>query len=350
MFPVSFSDGVINDYSDPGETVLDPFAGRGTAIFSAATQGRRSIGIEINPVGYVYSGAKLEPAAQYLVENRLEELNELSGRFSNEARCLPRFFHRCFSRRVRRFLLSARTNLDWQRSQIDRTVAALLLVHLHGKAGTALSNQMRQTKSMSPQYAVRWWDERGLQPPDIDPIAFMKKRLAWRYAKGIPNTTNGKIYLGNSIDVLGCLENEIYNGAISRARLLFTSPPYHSITNYHYDQWIRLWLLGGRPNASLSGNGRGGRFSVRDRYVRLLDVIFSKAARLLEKDAIIYVRTDRREFTYRTTRSVLRKVFPDKHFIEIDRPMQNPSQTRLFGGKYAKEIGKGEVDMVLLAR
>ena len=62
---------------------------------------------------------------------------------------------------------------------------ALLLVHLHGKRTDSLSNQMRQTKSLSPQYAVRWWDERGLEPPDIDPVEFMKKKLKWRYAKGI---------------------------------------------------------------------------------------------------------------------------------------------------------------------
>lgn len=32
---------------------------------------------------------------------------------------------------------------------------ALLSVHLHGKRADSLSNQMRQTKSMSPEYAIR---------------------------------------------------------------------------------------------------------------------------------------------------------------------------------------------------
>ena len=163
MFPVEFADEVVQTYTRPWELVIDPFAGRGTAIFSAATRKRSAIGIEINPVGYVYAKAKLGAASRDDVELRLDELGERATQFKDEAARLPRFFHRCFSRRVRRFLLAARADLDWRRNKVDRTVMALLLVHLHGKMGAAMSNQLRQTKSMSPQYAVRWWEEHDLE-------------------------------------------------------------------------------------------------------------------------------------------------------------------------------------------
>lgn len=71
MFPVAFADEVVRTHTHPGEVVLDPFAGRGTAVFSAATQNRLAIGIEINPVGYVYARAKLSPATRNEVELRL---------------------------------------------------------------------------------------------------------------------------------------------------------------------------------------------------------------------------------------------------------------------------------------
>ena len=348
MFPVSFADKVIKTYTRPGDSVLDPFAGRGTAVFSAATQNRPFIGIEVNPVGYVYASAKLQPADQRLVEKRLDQLGGFSEHFKNEARCLPRFFHRCFSRRVRRFLLAARANLDWRGNGVDRTLMALLLVYLHGKEGAALSNQMRQTKSMSPQYAVRWWDERGLQPPDIDPVAFVKKRVIWRYAKGTPKISEGNMYLGNSTDVLVSIDQHISDGLSNKVKLLFTSPPYHAVTNYHYDQWIRLWLLGRQPNALLNGGGRCGRFGSREKYIQLLDCIFTRAARILTEDSIVYVRTDRREFTYRTTRTVLQKVFPDKKLEETSRPMVSRNQTQLFGATNESAKGMGEVDLVLI--
>lgn len=350
MFPVAFADEVVRTYTRPGELVLDPFAGRGTAVFSAVTQNRSAIGIEINPVGYVYARAKLSPATRDEVELRLDELGGRARQFKQEAARLPRFFHRCFSRRVRRFLLAARADLDWRRNRVDRTVMALLLVYLHGKKGAALSNQMRQTKSMSPQYAIRWWDKHNLDPPDIDLVAFVKKRLAWRYAKGIPNAQCGRMYLGDSTEKLRQLHREVEVGALTRAKLLFTSPPYHAITNYHYDQWLRLWLLGGPPNALLTGNGRGGKFEAREGYRTLLEQVFSQAAQILETDATIYVRTDSRDFTYRTTLAVLRKVFPDKRIAKIRRPMLKPSQTRLFGRASAPAEANGEVDLILRPR
>lgn len=350
MFPVPFADEVVQRYTYPGDLVLDPFAGRGTAIFSAATLNRSAIGIEINPVGYVYAKAKLSPAGRDRVEFRLDELGDQTARFNDEAAHLPRFFHRCFSRGVRRFLLAARSDLDWRRSKVDRTVMALLLVYLHGKMGAALSNQMRQTKSMSPQYAVRWWDEHNLKPPDMDPVAFMKARLAWRYAKGTPRASSGRMYLGNSIEKLGRLGQEAAEGRLPNANLLFTSPPYYAITNYHYDQWLRIWLLGGPPNAFRNGNGRGGKFEGRESYRQLLERVFTRAALLLKEDATVYVRTDSREFTLRTTLAVLRSVFPQKQLTEIRRPMLGVSQTRLFGKASAPIDKSGEVDVILRSR
>jgi DNA methylase len=349
MFPVAFADDVVRTYTQPGGVVLDPFAGRGTAVFSAATQDRLGIGIEINPVGYVYAKAKLSPGSQKLVELRLVELAKGAGQFQRDMEDLPRFFHRCFSPRVCMFLLSARRDLNWRQSKVDCTVMALLLVYLHGKTGAALSNQLRQTKSMSPQYAVRWWDERKLDPPDIDPVAFLKKRLDWRYAKGIPATRSGIMYLGNSVEKLEALRRRIAKTSLSKSNLLFTSPPYHGITNYHYDQWLRLWLLGNPPNALRNGNGRSGKFEAREEYASLLEQVFSRAARLLQHDATIYVRTDSREFTYRTTLEVLHKVFPDKYMTEIRRPLLGPSQTRLFGKASTPTDKNGEVDLILRA-
>src|SRR5947208_15991058 len=120
---------------------------------------------------------------------------------------------------------------------------ALLLVNMHGKRDASLSNQLRQTKSMSPDYAIAWWNDRDLKPPDVHPVAFMKKKLDWRYAKGRPARTGSRVYLGDSVQRLPDVGRQMEKNGIPPARLLLTSPPYYAITNYHYDQWLRLWLL-----------------------------------------------------------------------------------------------------------
>jgi hypothetical protein len=347
MFPAQFADRIIARHTKLGDTVLDPFAGRGTAVFSAAAQGRLGVGVEINPVGWVYARAKLAPSEKELVADRFAELGRAAENYRDEAKALPPFFHHCFTRRVRRFLVAAREELDWKRSQIDCTAMALLLVNMHGKREASLSNQLRQTKSMSPDYAIAWWRGRDLKPPDVDPVAFMKKKLDWRYAKGRPARTNSRVYLGDSVRRLPEVRQRMGRLGIGPARLLFTSPPYYAITNYHYDQWLRLWLLGSPPNALRAGGAVCGKFQHRERYRDLLRQVFTKAAELLADDATVYVRTDRREVTFNTTTAVLKEVFPEKKLRYEAKPFRRPTQTRLFGDHAVKE---GEVDLILSPR
>ena len=343
MFPVDFGNEAVLRYTTPGDTVIDPFAGRGTAVFSAAVNGRRGLGIEVNPVGWVYAATKLAPVQARLVEQRIYELGRIASSYRAEADRLPAFFNLCFSATVRAFLVAARDGLNWRSSRIDRTVMALLLVYLHGKRSASLSNQMRQTKSMSPDYAVRWWEDRALQPPDIDPVEFMLSRLAWRYAAGLPAATPSRMYLGDSTAWLPRLARLVEVGAIPRVRLLLTSPPYYRLTNYHYDQWLRLWLLGGPPNALRTGGAHRGKFEHRERYQRLLIDVFSAAARMLSDDAVVYVRTGRQPITYDSTISALHQAFPTRQWIEELRPYQKPTQTALFGDREPKV---GEVDLI----
>ncbi|MHC4447465.1 MAG: DNA methyltransferase [Planctomycetota bacterium] len=58
-FSAALARDVIDRYSRPGETVLDPFAGVGTAIFVARSMGRRSKGVELLPVGAFAVEARL---------------------------------------------------------------------------------------------------------------------------------------------------------------------------------------------------------------------------------------------------------------------------------------------------
>ena len=349
MFPTEFADRVIRDHSSRGDLVLDPFAGRGTGIFSAASHGRTAIGIEISPVGFVYSKTKLRPAELDAVADRLTGLGKsaASRRYTKLASELPPFFRKCFAPGVRRFLVAAREELEWRRSTIDRTTMAIVLVYLHGKEGAALSNQMRQTKSMAPDYSIRWWVDNGYSPPRVDPVDFLLARLEWRYAKGIPECEPSNMYFGSSLSVLPRLHASFRDQARHRAKLLFTSPPYCGVTDYHYDQWLRLWLLGGPPEAARNGDPARGRFENKVSYENLLAQVFALSKPLLHRDATIYVRTDARKFTRDTTIAVLQRLFPHKSLSVRRRPVTRETQTHLFG-----DFGKraGEVDVLLTPR
>jgi hypothetical protein len=341
MFPTQFAKSVVARFSLPGQLVLDPFAGRGTAVFSAATQNRYGIGIEINPVGWVYSRTKLNPAPSDAVLARTKEIWSRRHRHRGAAQTLPKFFSACFCDDVASFLVSARAELDWRRNGIDRTLMAFLLTYLHGKRHQALSNQMRQTKAMSPQYAMRWWAERALRPPRLDPVHFLTQRIEWRYALGVPSARRqSQTYYGSSTRLLRTLGPRIPK----RASLLFTSPPYFALTNYHYDQWLRLWLLGEAPNAKRKPGRHRAKFENSERYATLLLDVFGSAAPLLTENAVIYVRTGLQSSTYQPTRAALKEAFPKHHIARRLRPFKRPTQTSLFGDRSPKP---GEVDLIL---
>jgi hypothetical protein len=215
------------------------------------------------------------------------------------------------------------------------------MVDLHGKRENALSNQMRQTKAMSPRYAVRWWKEHDMRPLEVDPVEFMLKKIAWRYAKGRVASNASRVYLGDSRELLGAVAKAVQRCG---ARLLFTSPPYHAVTNYFYDQWLRLWLLGGPSDPRSPGEDCKRKFANRREYVELLQTVFSRSKLLLADHAVIYVRTGARRFTFESTIEALERAFPNKRIREEFHSRPEVTQTALFDSTIPTE---GEVDLVM---
>jgi hypothetical protein len=344
MFPAKFADNVIKKYTNKGDIVLDPFAGRATSIYSATIHKRIGIGIELNPVGWVYGKSKLHPADYDAVKEKLLKIAASVDEYDETADTLPEFFHLCFSRNTRKFLLAARDQLLWKNNSADWTLMGLLLVYLHGKRNQSLSNQMRQTKSMAPEYAIRWWRERNMFPPEINPVEFMLKRITWRYAKGCPKVNDSQIYLGDCSYVLNKICKNLSNSEKLPVRLVFTSPPYFGVMNYHYDQWIRLWMLGYPPTPNSTMGKNRERFQVEEEYIKLIETTFKKIASITDRNSTIYVRTDSREFTFNTTHDALQKVFPGKRIRTKQQPIRGTTQTDLFGN-HGKKVN--EVDLIL---
>lgn len=345
MFPVTFAFQVVEQYSKPAQLILDPFAGRASSVYAAAALRRVGYGIEINPVGWLFGHVKLRPAPKQQVLDRISIVKEIADSIqSDELESLPDFYAMCYSQRVLRFLLAARKSLLWETNSTDATLMAFILIYLHGKADQSLSNQMRQGKSMSPDYSVRWWADRNMKPPDMDPVTFMEQRIQWRYAKGTPDLSTGSVILGDSTSVLRQVKERVVGGEQQHFDLLFTSPPYYAVTDYHYDQWLRRWMLGGPDRPSQRENGWRGKFQCRVTYRKLLQQVFASCAEVMSSTAFVYVRTDARQFTRNTTINVLQETFPQKRMTLISRPFSKTTQTALYGDKEQKP---GEVDIIL---
>lgn len=47
--PLELMRALVRDYSEPGDLIVDPYAGTGTTLMAAALEGRRAIGAEVDP-------------------------------------------------------------------------------------------------------------------------------------------------------------------------------------------------------------------------------------------------------------------------------------------------------------
>ena len=347
VFPVDFAFNVINKYSKRGDNIIDPFAGRCTSVYAGGVLGRNSLGLEINPVGWLYGTVKIHPAKYEDVVDRLLNLRDISDCFVQEANELSEFFHICYCDKVLNFLCAARNSLDWRNDPIDATLMSIILIYMHGKIGEGISNQMRMTMSMGMNYSINWWKKNNMPiPPEIDPYVFFVHKLKWRYEKGVPKIlTEAQVILGDCTQELQRIINNSIN-TDKRYSLLFTSPPYYAVTDYHIDQWLRLWMLGGTPYPKSERDCHKGRFGNKEDYYELLDSVFEKCSHIMAPKSTIYVRTDSREYTLQTTLEVLNKYFPDFKQRIISKPIgdEKRTQTQLYGNH---STAKGEVDIIL---
>ena len=334
MFPLEFAREVIQAFSRPGDTVLDPFCGRGTAPYVAMISGRSAAGCDINPVAWLYAAAKTNPHPSLAdVVRRIDEV-AMAVRPSDR-RPADEFQALAYAPRPLGFINAARRELQWRGDILDRTVAALLIHYLHAKLGQGLSNQLRPTKAMCPKYSVRWWRKRGLTtPPDVDAAAFLKARAAWRYAKGIPERAGtARLVLGDASEALPDMPGP--------AELILTSPPYVDVTNYRSDNWLRLWALGEGPSRPDWSTDQ--KFSNVVKYEAMLFDVMKAARARSRPDAVWCLRVDARERTLSVAGRVMAALLPGHRRYQRASRSAGQTQTALYGDHRTKP---GDVDLV----
>ncbi len=95
---------VIRHYSQPGEVVLDPFMGGGTAIVEAIALGRKAIGVDLNSLAHFVTTVKTTPLSSSdvgLLQDWLAEVQAARRRGIGESaepvRNLPRHLQRVWA-------------------------------------------------------------------------------------------------------------------------------------------------------------------------------------------------------------------------------------------------------------
>lgn len=286
MFPEQFVARQVLAYTRPGDFVFDPFCGRGTTVLESLLNNRVSAGVDINPVAACVAGAKADPPSLSRVMSRLDELEAGQRNVASLEMPTDEFFGSCFHPKTLGQISFLRQTLCWWSSRIDRFIAAVMLGCLHGeshKSPNYLSNRMPRTISTKPAYSVRWWKARNMLAPERETFDVLRRLCRFRLS-GDPLSARGSVKQRDARSA-----SSAFPKLRRKVKLIVTSPPYLDTTDYHEDQWLRLWFLGGATRPS-SAPGSDDRHLRADHYWKFLAEAWAGSAALLQPHSFIVVR------------------------------------------------------------
>ena len=219
----------------PGDTVYDPFAGRGTTPLQAALMGCRPAGNDINPLSEMLVRPRLEPVSLHAIAKRLQSIGP--GEHADADDELTVFFHPATLgriRAVRAWLLerAATGALD----AVDRWIRMVALNRLTGHSPGFFSVYTlppNQAASLTAQRKIN--EKRGQTPPPRDVDAVILKKSRGLLADGLPTEHPPALFMTGPAD----RTPELPDASVD---LVVTSPPFLDIVDYEGDNWLRCWF------------------------------------------------------------------------------------------------------------
>lgn len=231
---------MVEQFTNPGETILDPLCGVGTIPFEACLQGRIGIGNDLSELAYVVTLPKLqkphlnecalvlEKLRKFIIENkdsdiiRRDVLKYKGFGFNGE---LSTYFHPETYKEIlcaRRYFANRIAHL----TSPEALVFSCLLHVLHGNRPYALS---RKSHPLTPYAPTGDYIYKSL-------IEHCKAKMELSYNKGkFERYVPGKAILGDykKISDLGIKVDSI-----------ICSPPFADSIRFYMQNWMRLWLCG----------------------------------------------------------------------------------------------------------
>ena len=232
----------IERLTEPGDTVYDPFSGRGTTAVEAALHGRSVIANDVNPLSSILTQPRLELPALDDIAARLQTLH-LRGPQRRDID-LSMFYHPDTERELlalRRYLMTRRA--DYSEDATDRWIRMVATNRLTGHSPGFFS-----VYTLPPNQAASAEDQlrinaRLKQKPEYRNI----RELILKKSKQLQS----KLTPEQRARLHAAAENATFmeDGAASTlgiptevVKLTVTSPPFLDVVQYARDNWLRCWF------------------------------------------------------------------------------------------------------------
>ncbi|MFM8831553.1 MAG: DNA methyltransferase [Spartobacteria bacterium] len=224
----------IDRFTTPGETVYDPFMGRGTTPLEAALRGRIAMGSDANPLGEMLAAPRLDPPAFEEITDWLDVFDW--QRDIHAPAELLAFFH---PETLRKICLLRTAFLEHPPDRVSAWIRMVALTRLTGHSPGFFSVRTlppNQAITAAAQLALN--KRHNLIPPprDVAAIILKKSRSLLRHASRPNLSGNHRLWTGCA-NCRGALDD-------NSVALVVTSPPFLDVVDYRRDNWMRCWFAG----------------------------------------------------------------------------------------------------------
>ncbi len=234
----------IDRFTDPGDVVYDPFAGRGTTAIEAALKGRQVISNDVNPLSEHLTRPRLEIPAVDAIATRLETIPRNDP--GSEDFDLGMFFHEktlveLYS--LRKYLLE--TRISGREDYLDRWIRMVAINRLTGHSpgffsvyslppNQAVSRKRQEQINLKRMQTPEYRDTHSL-------ILKKSKSLTAQLSETDISLLHQAAISAVFLNSDAAATPNIPNSSVS---LVVTSPPFLDIVQYADDNWMRGWFAG----------------------------------------------------------------------------------------------------------
>lgn len=227
----------IEKFTRKGETVYDPFNGRGTTIIEAALMGRNVIANDINPLSLMLSSPRISLPTVLEVEARLSEIP-----FKKKLKAdidLSMFYHPDTESEI----VSLRNYLKELKKpdHVDNWIRMVATNRLTGHSSGFFS-----VYTLPPNQAVSAERQKKInstrkQKPDYRHVKQLILRKSKQLLKEVSDDTR------KTLSKVSCQTNNTDASQTKSIQpnsvaLTVTSPPFLDIVQYAADNWLRCWF------------------------------------------------------------------------------------------------------------
>lgn len=229
---------LVQEFTQPGETVLDPLSGAGTIPLEAMLGGRRALANDLQELGYILSSAKVARPDHFQLESELNQFLDYVATHSAEiGQSMDSSADFGLNGKVRDYfdpknlgevLASRQFIMDNACSSPERAIVYASFLHvLHGNRPYALSRTSHPVTPFKPSGEFEYRDFSSR-------IRSKVERAVGAYPLFETPSVVGRATLGSFEDLR--LEGTV--------DAVITSPPFAASTRFYVANWMRLWATG----------------------------------------------------------------------------------------------------------